>query len=274
MPDDVEHLPDIVFGTGGGRDLKLDIVRPRPLPAKPMPVIVWVHGGAWRKGSKDGSVGRLTPFAQAGYCGVSIEYRLSQEAIFPAQIHDCKCAVRFLRAHAQTYRIDPNRIGAWGSSAGGHLVALLGTSGGVAELEGNGGWPDFSSRVQAVCNWFGPSDFLRMDDGGHGMRHNAPDSPESQLIGGPIQENKDKVAKANPMTYIDSGDPPFLTMHGELDKTVILNQGELLHAALQKAGVESTLYVVKGGGHGFKDAEQPHHELVGMVRAFFDKYLK
>jgi acetyl esterase/lipase len=140
----------------------MHIVRPKPTsPAvKPMPVIVWIHGGAWIGGSKDSGIPLLLPFAKRGYFCASISYRFSKEAKFPAQIEDCKCAIRFLRAKAKEFNIDTERIGVWGESAGGHLAAMLGTAGDVKEFEGSGGWEGFSSRVSAVCDWFGPSDLL------------------------------------------------------------------------------------------------------------------
>jgi acetyl esterase/lipase len=231
---------------------------------------VWIHGGAWLGGSKNGTpaMGQL----RRGYAVASINYRLSQEAIFPAQIHDCKAAIRWLRAHAKEYNLDAKRIGVWGSSAGGHLVALVGTSGDVKELEGDEGNLDQPSRVQAVCDWFGPTDFCQM--AAHALPdskldHDAAGSPESKLIGGPIQENKDKVAKANPITYVSKDDPPFLIMHGDKDNLVPHHQGEILAEALRKAGVQVTFETVKGAGHGFGGPE-----VMKRVEDFFDKHLK
>src|SRR5262249_6997950 len=154
------------------------------LPEKadsPSPVIVWVHGGAWRGGSKENCP--AVPFAARGYAVASINYRLSQHATFPAQIEDCKAAVRWLRANANKFRRAPDRFGAGGASAGGPLVALLGTAGDAKELEGKGGHLDRPSRVQAVVDWFGPTDLTKM-----GGSHNRPNSPEALLIGGPVQE--------------------------------------------------------------------------------------
>jgi len=272
-PGPAQAERDIVYATVGGRDLLLDLYRPEKA-AKPLPVILWVHGGGWRKGSKN-SINRVGGILSRGYALVSVDYRLSGEAIFPAQIEDCKAAVRWVRANAHRYGLDPDRIGAWGSSAGGHLVALLGTTGDVKQFDAHGANLDQSSRVQAVCDWFGPTDFLRMNDFPGGMDHDGPDSPESLVIGGPIQENKDKVARANPITYVTSDDPPFLIMHGDNDQSVPYNQSELLYDALKKAGVEVTLYRVKGGGHGFRDAtEDSSTDLFEMAARFFDKHLK
>jgi len=273
LPDGVEEIRDVVFGKGGGRDLKLDILRPKPLPAEPMPVVVWIHGGAFRAGSKGGR--RALALAQRGYFTIAINYRLSQEAKFPALIEACKCAIRWLRAHAKDYHIDPARIGVWGSSAGGYLVAFLGTSGGVAEFEGKGGWPDQSSRVQAACDFYGPTDFTRMNEGGSHMDHDAPNSPESQLLGGPIQDNKAACKRANPITYVTADDPPFLIVHGEADRTVPINQSEFLDATLKRAGVAVTFMRVKRGGHGFRaDCEPGPQQIQQTVAEFFDKHLK
>ena len=155
------------------------------------------------------------PLAAKGYAVASINYRLSQHAVFPAQIEDCKAAIRWLRANAAKYHLDPDHIGVWGASAGGHLVALLGTTGSVKELEGKGGNLDQSSRVQCVVDWFGPTDLATM-----GGSHDKPGSPESRLIGGPVQENKEKARKASPLTYVSKDSAPFLIMHGDQDNTV------------------------------------------------------
>jgi acetyl esterase/lipase len=228
-----------------------------------------VHGGAWLAGSKDFMV-PLGYLAQ-GYAVASINYRLSQHATFPAQIQDCKAAVRWLRTHAQEYNLQPDRFGARGESAGGHLVALLGTAGDVNDFD-VGANPGVSSRVQAVVDCFGPTDFIQMD--AHrtesGMVHNPADLPESRLVGGAIQENQEKVAKASPITYVTADDAPFLIVHGDRDPLVPHHQSELLEAALKEVGVPVTFYTVKGGGHGgFRDPKVPE-----LIAAFLDQHLK
>jgi len=241
---------DLVYRTVGGRNLTLDLYVPQITKAgDKLPVVVWIHGGAWRSGSKDRCP--AVPLVDRGFAVASISYRLTDEAIFPAQIHDCKAAIRWLRANAGRFSLDPSRIGAWGASAGGHLAALLGTSGDVKELEGGPDNLNYSSRVQAVCDYFGPTDFLRMNAEPGAMDHDAADSPESVLIGGPIQKNPEKAAKASPITYVSADDPPFLILHGDQDRTVLLNQSQLLHDALRKLGVRVRLGIVKGQGHGF-----------------------
>ncbi len=268
-PPGVEYLTGVQFGLGGGRPLRMEILRPQAASAKPLPVLVFVHGGGWRSGDRFGHLRQLAPFVQKGYLCASIEYRLSGEAIFPAQIEDCKCAIRFLRAQCKKYNLNPDRIGVWGSSAGGHLVALLGTSGGVAELEGTGGWPEQSSRVQAVCDWFGPADLLN-SEGLLGRIPGGPGSPEALLLGGPVAERQELAAMASPVTYVSADDPPFLIMHGDRDRTVPFHQSELLHAALKKAGVDVTFIPIPGAGHGFG----PSPEITRAVEEFFAKHLE
>jgi len=270
LPEGVQVDRDLVYAQVGQRELLLDLYRPKQ-PSAPLPVVLWVHGGGWRGGSKD-SPRRTLPLVARGYAVASVGYRLSGEAIFPAAVEDCQAAVRWVRANAEKYGLDPNRVGAWGSSAGGHLVAMLGTCSDV-ETFVTDAHRDQSGRVQAVCDWFGPTDFLRMNDFAGSIDHDAAGSPESLFLGGPIQENKQLAAKANPITYVSKNDPPFLIMHGDNDRSVPYNQSELLAAALAKAGVEATLYRVQGGGHGFGGATDTPEQLFEMVARFFDKHL-
>jgi acetyl esterase/lipase len=263
---------DLIYADAGDRPLLLDLYLPSPADG-PWPVIAWVHGGAWRAGSKENP--RARRMVERGYAVASIGYRLSQEATFPAQIHDCKAAVRWLRAHAGEYGLHADRIGAWGASAGGHLVALLGTTGDPPALEGALGEQGPSSRVQAVCDFFGPTDFLHMSDVPGAMDHDAADSPESQLIGAPIQERPDLVQRANPIRYIGPRTPPFLIVHGDADDVVILNQSQYLYRALCVAGIEATFHIVEGAGHGFSGASQAQlAEIDALVDAFFDAHLR
>jgi len=215
----------------------------------PVPAIIHVHGGAWRAGKKQPR--RAVMFAEEGFVGISINYRLSGTAKFPAAVHDCKTAIRWARANANRYHIDPRRIGVTGESAGGHLAALLGTSGGDKYLEGSGEYPGYSSSVQAVVDHFGPVDFLRMEDSPGRMRHLTPDSPESLWLGGPVTELPDMVRRANPITYVDRHDPPTLIIHGERDGIVIISQSELLYDSLKRAGVSVKLVRVKNADHGY-----------------------
>ena len=267
VPEGVTVYHDVAYVTDGHERQKLDLYVPDT--GENLPLIIWVHGGAWRGGDKTHYV--RMEYLKAGYAGASINYRLSQHAVFPAQIEDVKAAVRWLRANAETYRLDPNRFAAWGSSAGGHLVAMLGTTGDIEEFE-VGENLKVSSRIQAVVDYFGPTDFLQMDAQSlpDGLVHDASDSPESQLVGGPIQEHKDRVARANPITYVSKDDSPFLIIHGDKDKLVPYQQSVLLKDALEEAGVPVTFYRVEGGGHGwFRDPKVPE-----LTKAFLEKHLK
>jgi acetyl esterase/lipase len=273
---------------------KLDLFIPSdPLGPShgPLPVVVYVHGGAWRGGDKrDFPAMGLTA---GGYAVASVNYRLSADAKFPAQIEDCEAAVRYLRTNAKAFGLDPDRIGAWGDSAGGHLVALLGTAGDVKEWEpaDEKGGEKVSSRVQCVVDWFGPSDLAKMNaqaaeaaekagaaDGAQPppsrrrLDHDAADSPESELVGGPVQQNKYKAAKASPVTYVSADDPPFLIMHGDRDPLVPIAQSRELAEALKAAGVDVTFEVIKGAGHG--GPEFLADEAMRRVTAFFDEHLK
>jgi acetyl esterase/lipase len=228
-------------------------------------------------GNKGAGIRRLIPLAQRGYFCATIEYRLSGVAPFPAQIEDCKCAVRWVRAHAKEYNIDSEHIGAWGGSAGGTLVALLGVTGGKKEFEGKGGWEKESSGVQAVCDWFGRMDIWKTarEEKARGATKETMvkgDIPErlSALIGGVIWENPYTCRWASPITYVTKDDAPFLIMHGDKDDTVPPDQSQDFYKALQKAGVESTLQIIEGAGHGW--STRP--DLEKIVAEFFDKHLR
>ena len=263
VPSGVRAVRDLVYVPGGGRRQSLDLYLPAGSRAAP-PIVLWIHGGAWLTGNKEHPPALY--LCRRGYAVAAINYRLSREAVFPAQIMDCRAAVRWLRAHARMYGADPTRIGVWGVSAGAHLAALLGTANRVSAWDALGADRQESCAVQAVCDWFGPTDFLQM-----GGRHDRPGSPESLLVGGPIQEHRDRVAAANPIAYVTDAAPPFLIIHGEKDDLVPLNQSELLHAALRRAGVESDLHVIPGAGHGkgvYTDANML------LVREFMDRHLQ
>ena len=254
----VQVVRDLEYVPGGHERNRLDLYLPEEA-ARPLPVILYVHGGGWQGGDK--SNGPAFRFAAKGYAVASMNYRFSQHATFPAQIYDCKAAVRWLRANARRYGLDADHIGAWGGSAGGHLAALLGTTAGVKELEGPGGNEEQSSRVQAVVDWFGPTDFLTV----------GAKETRTQLLGGDPQTNKEKALKASPMTYVSKDAAPFLIMHGDEDQTVPIAQSETFAAALKKAGADATFVVIKGGKHGgalFTNAES-----MKLIEDFFARHL-
>ena len=243
----------------------------------PFPVVVMVHGGGFMFGDKADGAGLtgVDQLLEAGYAVASINYRLSGEAIWPAQINDAKAAVRYLRANAAQYNLDPEHVGAWGASAGGNLVAMLGTTCDVAELEGAElGNADQSSCVQAVVDWFGPIDFLAMDAQFAGTAcpatHDAADSPESMLVGAPIQTVPEIVATTNPMNYTNATDAPFLIQHGSADCNIPPVQGKDLADAL---GADKATYtLIDGAGHGGSQFETP--ENLQMVLDFLNQHLK
>ena len=262
-------ISTVEYGTGGGRALTMHLLQARPRPAGLAPVLVWVHGGAWLSGSKDSGIARLFPFARRGYVCASIEYRLSGEVTWPAQIEDCKTAVRYLRAHADQLGLDPDRIGAWGSSAGGHLVAMLGVAPDRPELEGRGGWAEHSSRVQAVCDAFGPADLLAMTEQPSAFDHNGPDSPEGRLLGGAVRELPDRARSASPVSHATGDEPPFLIVHGAEDMTVPHPQSQAMYQALGSG--DAIFQTVVGAGHGGPAFEHP--AVLRHVEAFFDRHL-
>lgn len=255
----VRVLRDLEYIPGGHERNRLDLYLPEKA-ARPLPVILFVHGGGWQRGDKTNTPARV--FATRGFAVAAMNYRFSQHATFPAQIQDCKAAVRWLRANAKKYSLDADHIGAWGGSAGGHLVALLGTTAGVKEFEGPGGNLDQSSAVQAVVDWYGPTDFLTV-----GVK-----DTRSKLLGGDAQALPEKAKKASPMTYVSRDAAPFLIMHGDEDQTVPIAQSETFAAALKQAGADVTFVVLKGGKHGgalFTNAEN-----LKLIEGFFARHLK
>lgn len=261
---------------------RLDIYLP-DVEKPAYPAVIVIYGSAWfGNNMKKNDIKTLgQPLLDAGFAVVAPNHRSSRDAIFPAQINDIKAVMRFVRAKAKEYRIDTSFIGITGSSSGGHLSALTGTSGSVgqytvnsasAQIEGDvGPYMNYSSSVDAVVDWFGPTDFLVMDSCGSRQVHNAPNSPESSLIGGPIQDNADRCALANPITYVDANDPPFLILHGDADPLVPYCESEKLYQALQKAGVRSQFVLVPGAQHGQGVFEEKYFK---MMTDFFIKESK
>ncbi len=280
-PPGVEIIENVEYGTGGGHPLHVDIARPAETPKGLMPAVLTIHGGGWAGGSHRGYL----PFGlvKEGYLVAAVEYRLSGEAPWPAQIEDCKAAVRWLRANAAKYHVDPDRIGCMGHSAGGHLVSCLGTLGDVPELEGKGGNPGVSSKVQAVVDEAGPSDFTPAARPAVG----APPKDDKdhpglvKLFGGTYAEEKAAWDMASPALQAKAGDPPFLVVHGEKDNLVPIAQAERMIAALKKAEVPVEVIRVKNAGHGLHPdkpgdpASEPDGKaLEQMIIAFFNKQLK
>jgi acetyl esterase/lipase len=261
---------DIPYAATGNPRHRLDLYLPKNRISDKLPVIVFFHGGGWMQGNKSDGAGRMISFICTGqYAGVSVEYRLSSEAQWPAQLHDCKAAVRWVRANARKYGLDPDRIGVWGRSAGGHLALMLGVSADIRDLDGDiGPYKGVSSKAAAVVNFFGVTDLPALIGEQSDIDRTGPFAPEAMLIGGPLLDNPEKAKAASPITYITADDPPVLTVHGKKDRIVPFDQAVRLDTKLRKSGVASFFIIVKEGGHGdFGTAADDR------VKAFFDRYL-
>ncbi len=256
---------DATYCTMDGVELKMDIYYPASSESR-WPGAMYVHGGGWSKGDKADGAGALEiPALQsAGFLVVAVNYRLAPSHPFPAMIEDVKCAVRYLRAHAEEYNLDPDRIGAWGGSAGGHLVNLLGTTDSSAGFD-VGEYLEYSSRVQAVAGMFGPTDFTVPFERGYEGASRVFDGFDAAL--------------ASPVTYVSPDDPPFLLLHGDSDKLVPIEQSEILLAALQAAGVPAEQVTVENARHSFKPVDgksisPSRKEITQRVVEFFDGQLR
>lgn len=272
-PDAGPFLENVTYCRTGGVDLKMDVYTARPSFVSPRPALVYVHGGGWTEGDKTWldrilSSGEL---ALHGYTVVSINYRLSPLHTWPAQIEDAKCAIRSLRANATRFNIDPDRIGVWGESAGGHLAAMLGMAGPDAGFEGTGGYAEQSSRVQAVVDMFGPSDLSA-------WKLDAPQNSWTGMLLLGRRPDAETVRLGSPITYASADDPPFLIMHGLKDPLVPSSQSQELYSRLIEVGAPAQLVMVQNAGHVFAPSGGPISpgmpELKAMVVAFFDKYLQ
>ncbi|MEK7467826.1 MAG: alpha/beta hydrolase [Planctomycetota bacterium] len=243
VPEDVEVKRDVEYGVAKDVSLRLDVYKPKTPPQGLMPAVVWIHGGGWRGGDKNNASNAIAA-AKRGFFAVSINYRLSGQAVFPAAIEDCKGAIRWVRANAKEHGVDPDRIGVWGSSAGGHLALLAGCADESAGLEGKSGYAKVSSRVQAVCSWFGPADFTIVGS--------VSRDPVALFLGGTKAEKEEAYKLASPVTHASKDDPPVLMIHGDQDTTVKVEQSEVMLKALKGVGAPAELVVVKGAGHGWK----------------------
>lgn len=264
LPAGTTLKKDIVYATHEGVELKLDLYLPRNETSDPLPFVLWVHGGGWLKGSKERC--KATFLLKDGFAVASVGYRLTDVAQWPGQIDDCYAAVRFLRSNAAKYGLHPDRIGAMGSSAGGHLVALMGTR--------DAGEEKVSSRVQAVCDWFGPTDLLTMPPNVVSEKRTLEQVSQSngaKLLGATVRDVPEVAKDASALYQVSAGDAPFLIMHGSEDPGVPLEQSERFYAALKKAGVPSKLEIVEGAGHG--GPEFNSIEVQKTVSGFFRKWL-
>jgi len=271
---DIKIERDLAYADTDNPCQTLDLALPKTRTSEgPLPVIAYIHGGGWHQGSKEGGLNRLTTYLRTGrYAGVSIGYRLSQEKKWPAQLHDCKAAIRWIKANSKHYGLDPDRIAVYGTSAGGHLVAMLGLTGNNQELEGTvGPHNHLSGSVAAVLDYFGPTQLLLMNSKPGRLDHDAPDSPESQLVGGAIQTNRQKALHASPMSYLSKQTCPFLIVHGTKDMVVPCHQSEILDQALDDLGVESIFVRVANAGHGVRGLWLEQKGLAFLDRCFWNR---
>lgn len=266
---------NITYGKGGDSELKLDLARPDG--DGPFPAIVFIHGGGWYQGSRQAYRGQIMEAAKRGYVATTISYRLMKfdeekketttaKPIFPAQIHDAKASIRWMRANAKKYHVDPDRIGVTGGSAGGHLSLLVGLTDAQSDLEGDGGNPDQSSRVQAVVNVFGPTDMAAC----HGTSVVA--WIFRLFMGGTPDETDETYKAASPITYVSKDDPPVLTLHGDRDTLVPIAQATTLDEKMKAAGASHTLMIFQGQGHGF--GGEYAQKSMTATWDFFDQHLK
>jgi len=264
--------PNLTYCTADGVALKLDLYLPQRFDERPVPVVLYVHGGGWQEGDKTW-ISRILPaerLVARGYAVAAINYRLAPRSHWPAQIADAKCAVRFLRAQAARYQLDPERIGVWGESAGGHLAALLGLAGPAAGLEGTGGYAGQSSRVAAVVDMCGPTDFgsLPLD---------LPNRLLAQVLLG-TQPGPALLRQVSPISYVAPGAPPFLILQGAKDTLVAPDQSHRLYNALRAAGAPATLVLVQNAGHVFAPVGGPISPTIAQIDQqvvdFFDTSLQ
>ena len=266
---------NVTYGKAGESELKLDVARPDG--DGPFPAIVFIHGGGWYQGKRQAYRTQIEEAAKRGYVAATISYRLmkfdekqkettSADPIFPAQIHDAKAAIRWLRANAEKYHVDPNRIGVTGGSAGGHLSLLVGLTDPSAKLEGESGNPDQSSRVQAVVNVFGPTEMS-------GCYQKSSVAWIFRLfMGGTPDETSQRYQAASPVTYVSKDDPPVLTLHGDRDALVPIEQATILDEKMKAAGATHELLILQGQGHGFGGEHQ--QKAMNATWEFFDKHLQ
>lgn len=272
---DVTVEENVTYGKAGDIELKLDIAR--PAGDGPFPAIVFIHGGGWYQGNRQGYRSQIMEAAQRGYVAATISYRLmtfdvekketaTATPIFPAQIHDAKTSIRWMRANADKYHVDPKRIGVTGASAGGHLSLLVGLTDAESKLEGEGGHADESSRVHAVVNVFGPTEMVS------GYETSSVAWILRLFMGGKPDEAADRYKMASPITYVSKDDPPVLTLHGDKDTLVPIAQARVLDEKMKAAGADHTLIVYEGQGHGF--AGESRDNAAKSTWEFFEKHLK
>ncbi len=268
---------DIVYGHAGGTDLKLDMGSPEG--TGPFPVIVFFHGGGWQQGDKSHMHKWIRMYAASGYVGVSVGYRFAPQFKWPSQVQDAKTAVRYLRAHANELNIDPTRIGVMGESAGGYLALMLGVTSPADGLEGEGGYPDFSSSVTTVVSYFSATDLtlpalkLSPELEAEMLKYYNKSLKDVRAdFTGATGPDDPVLKKISVVTYVDKSDAPVLMFHGDSDPFVSMEHAFRLQSAQKKVNVPNEVIIVKGGGHGWTGALQEQTTL--QMTAYFERMLK
>jgi len=266
VPASVIHDADIEYSNVGER-VAMDILRPRAAAQAPRPAVVMIHGGGFRAGKRDSYIPMAARLAEHGYVAATVSYRLAPKNQYPAAVHDVKAAVRFLRANAGRYGLDPDHIGALGGSAGGHLVLMLGLTAGVPELEGTGPNRQFSSAVQCVVDYYGPTDFTQ-------SYSKSVDAAEvlPLFLGADLVHNRAIHIRSSPLNWVTPNAAPVLAIHGTEDKYVAYEHSVWLVERLLAAGVPAELETLPGAPHGFKGADAEKAEARAL--SFLDKRLK
>lgn len=269
VPAGVVFEKNIEYSNPDDQHLQLNMARPKE-GAGPFPAVICIHGGGFRAGTREGFNGLCLQLAERGYVAVTVSYRLAPKYQFPAAVHDVKAAVRWMRANAEKYQIDPDRIGTTGGSAGGHLAQFLGVTSGVKKFEGDGGNAEYSSSVKCVVNFYGPSDFTKSYDASVDAKDVLP-----LFLGGNLEQERHRHIESSPLYWVTPEASPTLFVHGTKDTYVAHEQAEWIVERMKAADVEATLMTIEDGDHGFRTSSSEVKEKIENARfEFFEKHLK
>jgi len=269
VPEGVVFEKNIEYSNPDDQHLQLNLARPKEGPG-PFPAVICIHGGGFRAGTREGFNGLCLQLAERGYVAVTVSYRLAPKYQFPAAVYDVKAAVRWMRANAEKYQIDPDRIGTTGGSAGGHLAQFLGVTSGVKKFEGDGGNAEYSSSVKCVVNFYGPSDFTKSYDASVDAKDVLP-----LFLGGNLEQERHRHIESSPLYWVTPEAAPTLFVHGTKDAYVAHEQAEWIVERMKAADVEATLMTIEDGDHGFRTSSPDVKEQIEKARfEFFERHLK
>jgi acetyl esterase/lipase len=269
VPAGVEFEKNIEYSNPDDQHLQLNMARPKD-GAGPFPAVICIHGGGFRAGTRESFNGLCLQLAERGYVALTVSYRLAPKYQFPAAVYDVKAAVRWMRANAEKYQIDPDRIGTTGGSAGGHLAQFLGVTSGVSKFEGDGGNAEYSSSVKCVVNFYGPSDFTKSYDASVDAKDVLP-----LFLGGNLEQERHRHIESSPLYWVTPEAAPTLFVHGTKDAYVAHEQAEWIVERMKAADVEATLMTIEDGDHGFRTSSPEVKEKIESARfEFFERHLK